>query len=368
MKRLRKILFAEKAELVRGPRLPLGILHGRQFADVAAGQRQRHIPRPGALFEIVADPPKLYQRMKRVNVQSIGKITDEALVDRLSETPSFLTIVNTRPHAARLFDLLRQRSNKQKGLFHLSTFLCAQHRSNLFKRIRKRLSEGLPCRVVSTQLVEAGVDVDFPVVYRSMTGLDSLAQAAGRCNREGKLSTGIVYLFDPIECQPKGYLGSVATTAREVVPDFTDLLDPDAIERYFQLHYWQRAGDHQWDAHHVMACFPTPPQRFAFAFRSAAERFRLIEDTTKPVFVPYGKGRALIDQLRREGPSRGVLRRLQRYSVGVYEQVYARMVGRDVEELTYGGYAVLINEGLYDDQLGLRVDRPGFHEPASLMF
>lgn len=318
--------------------------------------------------EIVADPPELYRRMRRVEVRTIGEQTDEQLVERFAETPSFLAILNTRPHAARLFELLKRKKQSEDSLFHLSTFLCGEHRSARLKEICRRLDRKLPCCVISTQLVEAGVDVDFPVVFRALTGLDSLAQAAGRCNREGKLPQGIVNLFDPVECQPQGYLGSVAATAKELIPDFDDLLDPAAIEQYFQLHYWKQAGDHRWDDRQVMACFPTPPQEFAFDFSTASERFRMIEDTTTPVLVPYGeKGQRLIEQLREDGPDRDLMRRLQRFSVGVYDHVYSQLVGSDVEELPNGGFAVLINEDLYDEQLGLMVDRPGFHQPENMI-
>jgi CRISPR-associated endonuclease/helicase Cas3 len=293
------------------------------------------------VHEIIEQPARLYERMRRVEVKQLGRITDDDLIQRLDDTASFLTIV--------------------------STLMCGAHRAAQLTAIRRRLKDQLPCRVISTQLVEAGVDVDFPVVYRAATGLDSLAQAAGRCNREGTHERGIVYLFDPIDCRPFGYLGSIASTAAEVIPDHADLLSPAAIEQYFRLHYWKRAGENRWDDRRVMDCFPTPAQDFAFDFRTAAERFRMIEDTTKPILVPFGEGRRWIEQLRVNGPHRKLLRRLQRYTVGVYEQSYAQLVGRDVEEFADGGYAVLINEDLYDEQLGLRVDRPGFQEPESLI-
>lgn len=317
--------------------------------------------------EIISEPAQLYRAMKRVDVRSIGQVTDDQLVERLLAEESFLCIVNTRPHAARIFDRLRQKTKESAGLFHLSTYLCGQHRSELIAEIRGRLSRDEPCRVVSTQLIEAGVDVDFPVVYRALSGIDSIAQAAGRCNREGKRSRGVVYVFEPLEVRLRGYLASVAATAGEVAPNFDDLLDPDAVNQYFELHYWKQTGENRWDARQVMDCFPTPVQEFAYNFRTAAERFRMIDDAAKNVFVPYrSKAKRLIKKLRREGPSRWLLRRLQRYSVGVYEHIYAKMLGSDIEELP-GGYAVLINPDGYDKQLGLRVDRVGFYEPETLI-
>jgi CRISPR-associated endonuclease/helicase Cas3 len=315
--------------------------------------------------EIIPDPGSLYQAMKRVEVQQIGALTDQQIVDRMMIEESFLCIVNTRPHAAKLFGQLRARTEDTAGLFHLSTHLCGQHRAELLAKIRQRLCAGKLCRVVSTQLIEAGVDVDFPVVYRALSGLDSIAQAAGRCNREGILSKGAVYVFDPVDVRLQGYLASVASSAAEVAPDFADLLDPAAVTRYFELHYWKHAD--RWDKRDVMRCFPKPAQNFAFDFRTASERFRMIDDAGKSVFVPYDlKSARLIEQLRQEGPSRWLLRRLQRYTVSVYEPIYRQMLGNDIEELP-GEYAVLINPDIYDKHLGLRVDRIGYHEPETLI-
>ncbi len=317
--------------------------------------------------EIMPEPENLYQQMKRVEVKSLGRVSDDELVERLAEEPSFLAIVNTKRHAARLFKLLQENLEEAEGLFHLSTYLCGKHRAERIETIKQRLKEGKSCRVVSTQLIEAGVDIDFPVVYRAMTGIDSIAQAAGRCNREGKQKSATVWVFEPTEVKLRGHLASVAASARELMPDFDDLLNPAAVQRYFELHYWKQTGDNRWDDPRVMDCFPTPVQRLAFDFRTAADRFRMIEDATKPVFIPYGKeGEKLTEQLRTEGPSRWLLRRLQRYTVGVYEQIYNQMVGSDVEELP-DGYAVLINRDIYDEQLGLRVDRLGYQDPESLM-
>ena len=315
--------------------------------------------------EIIPKPEELYRRMKRVEVKSLGPTDDEQLVDRLSAERSFLTIVNTRAHAARLYQALKQRLGDGNGLVHLSTLLCGQHRSDLISVIRGRLAADQSCRVVSTQLIEAGVDVDFPVVYRALSGIDSIAQAAGRCNREGERDRAMVWVFEPTDVRLRGYLAAVASTAREVMPDHDDLLDPAAVTQYFELHYWRHAD--RWDKRDVMKCFPTPAQRFAFDFRAAAERFRMIEDASKSVFVPYGaEGERLVEQLRAVGPSRDLLRWLQRYTVGVYEQAYNAMLGGDIEEI-HSGYAVLINRDAYDDQLGLRIDRPGYHEPESLI-
>jgi CRISPR-associated endonuclease/helicase Cas3 len=162
----------------------------------------------------------------------------------------------------------------------------------------------------------------------------------------------------------QGFLASLATSAREIAPDFTDLLDPAAIRRYFELHYWKHTD--RWDHRDVMSCFPKPLSAMAFDFRQAAERFRMIEDTAKPVVVLYDrKAEDLIQQLRRDEPTRFLLRLLQRYTVSVYENVYRQMLGSDIEELP-GETAVLINRDCYDRKLGFQADRQGYHDPESL--
>lgn len=318
--------------------------------------------------EIIPRPAELAAAMRRVEVKSLGRITDEELASNLKREPSWLTIVNTKPHAAALYRRLRALPNESgDGLFHLSTLMCGQHRSDRLTEIRERLRQRAPTRVVSTQLIEAGVDVDFPVVFRAMAGVDSIAQAAGRCNREGKLTgLGKVWLFDPADVTLRGDLGTMAAKTRELLPDHADLLDAAAVERYFELYYWSRRGDRAWDDPDVLSCFPEERGQFAYDFRTASERFRMIEETTESVFVPYGRGAQLIEQLRRDGPERYLLRRLQRYVVGVFTLTHASLVAAGDIEIE-NGFSVLANTDLYDKNLGLLVDQPGQRRPENLI-
>jgi len=182
-----------------------------------------------------------------------------------------------------------------------------------------------------------------------------------------------VYIFNPVDVRLCGYLRSVAESAAELIPDAEDLLDPEVIRRYFELHYWRQEGDSRWDDHHIMECFPPPPQRLHFQFRTASDQFQFIEDVGKPVFIPYGeRGQRLVAKLRvvyteRDGRElRGLLRRLQRYTISIYKRIYDAMLGSDIELLD-SGYAILINDSCYDDQLGFRADRAGCHEPDALI-
>ncbi len=260
--------------------------------------------------------------------------------------------------------------------------MCGQHRHDTLQEIRQRLRDNQPCQVISTQLIEAGVDVDFPIVFRALTGIDSIAQAAGRCNREGKQPVGEVVVFEPTDIKLKGYLRSVADSAAELIAgqnsENLDLLDLDIVRQYFQLHYHKHRGgntskDDGWDKRDVMSCFPAPMNKMHFNFRTAAERFRWIEDASETVFVPYGEGTILIERLREIGSNphgtgelRKLLRRLQRYSVGLYTNVFKSMVGTDIEILE-SGYAVLVNTTCYDKHVGFRIDNQGFHEPETLI-
>ena len=127
-----------------------------------------------------------------MQVTSLGQLPDADLQAQLNHRPQALCIVNTRRHAKGLFDGL-----SPDGRFHLSTLMCPAHRQATLLEIRARLKNGQPCRVISTQVMEAGIDVDFPVGYRALAGLDSIIQAAGRVNREGRLPRGDLYVFEP---------------------------------------------------------------------------------------------------------------------------------------------------------------------------
>src|SRR5690606_22231829 len=130
--------------------------------------------------------------------------------------------------------------------------------------------------------------------------------------------TAKVFVFEPTEVRLQGYLRSIAETARDILPDAEDVLALDAVRRYFELHYWKKAD--RWDARGIMDCFPAPCCELAFRFRTASDAFRFIDDQTRPVFVSYGRqGERLVNALRRYGPSRDLLRSLQRFTVGLYD-------------------------------------------------
>ena len=184
------------------------------------------VRRPAQPIGLVKAPTELYEALQRVEAKFIDLLPDSDLAPILMEHEQVLCIVNTRRHAARLFDLVQTAGD----CWHLSANMCAEHRSAAIAEIRTALKQGRPCRVISTQLVEAGVDLDFPVVYRSLSGIDSIVQSAGRCNREGRLEKGRLFVFDSGEDEPiKGWLKRMADIGAEVIRNHSDFLSPEAV-------------------------------------------------------------------------------------------------------------------------------------------
>ncbi|WP_202907569.1 CRISPR-associated helicase Cas3' [Mariniblastus fucicola] len=305
---------------------------------------------------IIDDPQQLHQSLVRTRVEVAGKIGNEELAENIRREDQVLCIVNTRAEAAELFE--RLNDSESDSSFHLSTRMCASHRTRQLDNIRERLKNGESCRVVSTQLIEAGVDVDFPVVYRASCGLDSLAQAAGRCNREGKLDCGRVVLFEGENLPPPGFLRQSADSGKELIDEFADdLLSPQAIESYFRLHYWKKSD--AWDYHRVLAAIGNRPSDMQFNFREIAQRYRFIKDDTETLLVGWDeKGDRLIEELAKSHPflHRNTLRRLQRYSVQVRQYELGLLKAAGAIELV-NDHWVLSQSHLYDDKLGLQLSR-----------
>lgn len=313
-----------------------------------------YFPNGLAPHEITRDAASLYRFFRRTRIVPRGVLSDEALALELREAPQALAIVNTRAHAKALFEALND-----PDAFHLSTDLCPAHRRRLISEIRARLQSGQPCRVISTQLIEAGVDVDFPVVYRALTGVDSLVQSAGRCNREGRVPLREVYAFEPErDWRLPHALKRPIEVTRGVFRRHEDVLSPEAIRDYFGELY-RALGAGGLDVKDVVADLEAGYRMLNFNFPDVARRFKLIEEDTRPVVIPYDDAaRTLIARLRREGPSRALLRQLQPYSVSVRSYKFQALAEASaLEAIGEGG--VLLEEALYDLRLGLKDPPPG---------
>jgi len=333
---------------------------------------------------IIDAPEPLHVALKRTQVDLAGTLTNEQLAERLSREPRVLCVVNTRRHAADIYGLL-----DATNALHLSASMCAQHRAAVLRLVRCRLSRGLPCKVISTQVIEAGVDVDFPAVYRAAAGLDSVAQAAGRCNREGLLvgedgrpglGRVVVFDYDELTYRPPQFVRHATRDFREIAPDHeSDLLSPGAVEAYFRLHYWQQGGEDGagWDqgrgGKSVMACHGGGSgDPLHHQFREAAERYQLIDDAQIPVLVPYrARGRELIGQLASmpDLPDPRQLRRFdraaQRYIVPVREHALRQLLENQVLLERHGRY-YLHNPKGYDRKVGLTLEATGL-DPGQLI-
>ncbi len=300
---------------------------------------------------IIPEAVPLFHALKRVEVRPLGKLPDEDLAARLGREPAALCIVNTRKHASRLYDQVAAISTPE-DCFHLSTWMCGAHRRTVLKAIRARLKAKLPCRVVSTQLVEAGVDLDFPVVYRAEAGFDSMAQAAGRCNREGLLPLGITYVFESEEKPPAGLLRAAADAGKELLSIHPDPLAPEAIEAYFRLLYWNQK--HNWDKHQVMEKMKFQKNRALLQFREVADAFRMIRDDQLPVLVPcYRKATILHDKLWKARVPFLPQRDLQPYLVSVRKEAMQQMHSRGFVAEHESGVWLLLNRSIYSGSKGL---------------
>ena len=307
---------------------------GRLFAEFLPGASAREIC-PGVDFDA----------FRRVTFARAGLLTDEELAGRLNGHEQALCIVNTRAKARAVYDLLRG-----EGAYHLSTLMTPAHRREAIGQIRERLRAGIPCRVVSTSLIEAGVDVDFPAVYREEAGLDSILQAAGRCNREGKRAAeaSVVTIFRG-EGRTPALFQAAAGAGSHVLQRYASPDDRRAIGAYFE-ELLDLRGKAAQDRHGIMEKLE------CLAFREVERHFHLIEDATRTVYVPLGEGRALVDRLRAGERSRALLRGLSQYGVSVYEQHYrALCAAGDVSPVDEGS-GVLENLRLYSAQTGLSLE------------
>jgi CRISPR-associated endonuclease/helicase Cas3 len=276
--------------------------------------------------ELAPDPPGLYHALRRVGVEWRQEaVPDAEIAARFAEQPQMLCIVNSRGHARTLFEAIAALP----GACHLTTLMCAAHRRRVLNVARQRLKDGLPVRLVATSLIEAGVDVSFPEVWRAAAGLSSIAQAAGRCNRSSELGPlgevlGRVVVFEPAEAQVPPFIDAFYTPARTVLRSHTDdVLSENAIQAYYKALYRQQ-GYAALDRSILDGnAFPIiPALRGAgidFPFRSISDAYRFIDDTMEPVLIPYDEtARAALYALRHARvPPAGIHRRLQQYVVPI---------------------------------------------------
>ena len=312
----------------------------------------------GSVRELMTDTAELFMIFQRVQVQMLGSLDERhewsEVAECLYKYPQVLCIVNTRNDCRALYDLMPQ------GSIHLSALMCPEHRSHVIAEVKLKLRENVPVQVISTQLLEAGVDIDFPVVFRAFSGLDSIAQAAGRCNREGKVERGNVFVFNPPKPSPRGRLLKAELAGQEMFRAFPDLassLLPEAFGRYFNFYYGRL---NSFDEHKIMDLLVgSGAEHCKIQFRTAAQRFKLINDAQQHGIVvryQFGKNDSnkLIHQLRYGVPSKTLMRKLQRFSVNVYDSDIRQLRDNGVIEEVNGVW-VQLAESLYHPVFGLDI-------------
>jgi len=319
--------------------------------------------------ELAHDPPRLYAALKRFTIDRMpGKITDYVIAARFAERPQMLCIVNSRKHARALFEAIRP----MPGAVHLTTLMCPRHRRAVLAGLRERLAAGQPVRLVATSLIEAGVDIDFPEVWRAVAGLDSILQAGGRANREGRLPMGKVVVFEPAEHDPPRDLVAFRQAGDAVLRTHDDPQSLDAVRDYFSNLYWQKGTD-ALDAATcggVLGILPALAERageLSFPFATIAAAFRMIEEVMEPIVVPWRaddddrETETLLARIAAsERPCRVDLRRLQQYVVGLPSKLRDEWLAGGVLTPVHPGMgnAMLKLGGLalYDEATGVRLE------------
>ncbi|MGI6069023.1 MAG: CRISPR-associated helicase Cas3' [Blautia sp.] len=293
-----------------------------------------------------------FQFFKRSQIRKLGILTEAELVSRIREEHQTLCILNTKKEVQKFYEAIAE-----EGVFHLSTFMYPAHRKRVLQQIRESLASGKRCIVISTSLVEAGVDLDFHTVYRQLAGVDSMIQAAGRCNREGKrmLEESVTYVFGLEQAQKVPGQEQQIDTAEGIIKKYQDISHLDAIEEYFTRLYKFR-GD-TLDKKGILDQF----QKGRFPFAKIGREFRLMEENTKTIFIAKEKRAIeLLEEIRRKGMTRRLLRESGTYSVNVYENVFCNIYGagmlKAVSEDAKDQFFVLRDNENYSEETGLQID------------
>lgn len=304
---------------------------------------------------LVENMQEVFEQFKRVEICNLVKAegwaeheVGELIVSQLEEKGNCLVIVNTKQWARKLYDFCLDRVEKD-SIFHLSTSLCPVHRKKVFNAVKERLENKLPVLCISTQLIEAGVDIDFNSVIRFLAGLDSIAQAAGRCNRNGKLPMAQVYVVNPqdesIDMLPDIKEGRDQALRIFSEKDDTDLLNPDAMSLYFLYYFYQRAdlmayplNERQAGRTDTLLSLLSDNNKnigreknaikLQQSFKTAGKAFKVIDAPTQAVIVPYGKGKEIISGLCADfEPAKAyqLLKQAQKYSVNVFPNVWKKL-------------------------------------------
>ncbi len=313
------------------------------------------------ITEIIPSDFNLHDKLRRVqlDINNEGETYDE-IAEMLCKHKKVLCVVNTRKDARELYERL-----PQEGItLHLSKMMCPAHISETIKKLKTALKDGKNdiVRVVSTQLIEAGVDIDFPVVYRQEAGLDSILQAAGRCNREGKDRLGITYVFSLAKehCLPRGSIMQTANSARLNLGKDLDWFAPETMTSYFQQFY---GNQNSFDKKGIKECLYDKEDMH---FKKAAKKFKIIENAGTNVVVCWENSMDLVQQLQEYGPSYMLMKNLSKYMVNINKEDFKVLLDMGVVSEKQEGLFVIEYKRQYDAHIGLRIDNNWTNEVLTI--
>lgn len=299
------------------------------------------------LTEICKSAEKMADDFRRVNFKYEGKLEDDEIALELKQWNQVLCIVNKKAHAQKIYSMLGESDEN----FHLSTYMYPAHRQQVLDEIRKRLDENKPCRVVSTSLVEAGVDIDFPTVYRAISGIDSILQAGGRCNRENKRNSAesVVHIFNTDEVL--SYQQTNTDAAMAVIKKYGDKIYlPEAIKMYFDDLYYYRDID---KTHKVFDKKDIINGLTNLEFETVSQRFKMIENDTKALYICTDENKEEINQLRNGNYTKELFRSLQKYVVNLYEKDFNKLNEVCAIEYVDNSFYILADNKYYSSKSGI---------------
>lgn len=315
-----------------------------------------------SVHEIIPAEAQLHDKLRRVKLEfTEGCKTYDEIAAELSKHQRVLCIVNTRKDAKELFD----RLSKDGICLHLSRMMCPAHVATTIQQIKNSLKteDNKPIRVIATQLVEAGVDIDFPVVYRQEAGLDSILQAAGRCNREGKQKIATTYVFSlgkehPL---PPGFI-SQTNNARLNMGENYDWFAPETMTKYFQQLYCKQSSFDEAVVKGVQYSMEELLYKLEAEYEKAADIFHLIDDKTISVIVNWEGSSDFYQQLLYEGPSYILMKKLAQYSVDIRKKDFDKLCGMGAIEELYEGIYAITASSFYKADTGLSVENQWLEE------
>lgn len=302
--------------------------------------------------ELCPNVEEQFAFFKRVNIVDMGTVSRDYLLSHLRQEQKALCICNTKRKVREIYDAIAG-----DGVYHLSTFMYPAHRKRMLEQIRRRLKQDMKCIVVSTSLIEAGVDLDFHTVYRELAGVDSIIQAAGRCNREGKrkLEESSAYVFRLEEAERIPGQEQQIDTSKQVFRYYKDVSDLKAIQEYFRMLYEYKGEG--LDKKHILDQF----QKGHYSFGKVGKEFRLIEENTNTVLIPTEKrAEEIVEELRLKGATRALMREAGQYCVSVYETMFNHMLGMGmllpISEDLRDTMFLLKNKDDYTEAFGLKTE------------